>query len=357
MTTTVAVAETETAIAAAAGVAAGPVEYVKTVGLTTNQSGRGFTNPYDTAVTPDGRILVLNRCDTARASLVRVGILNWEEDYLGEFSRGYGRGDGQWILPVSLALDSRQQVYVTDEQQHRVTVLDLAGNFVRQWGGRGVAAGQLDGPAGIAIGADDTVYVAEQGNNRVQRFTADGESLGIWGAYGSGPGQFNMPWGIGMDAAGRVYVADWRNDRVQQFTADGAFIAAIGASGSGDGQLSRPSGVCVDSGGYIYVADWGNERVQVFDADGGFVQSLRGQATLSKWAQDFMSVNPDERNTRAMSNLIPELPAHLDTPYLISSQTEPYFWGPVSVRLDQAERLLVTESNRHRVQIYQRRRG
>ena len=355
ITAAVAETETETAIAAADGVAAGPVEYVKTVGLTTNQSGRGFTNPYDTAVTPDGRILVLNRCDTARASLVRVGILNWEEDYLGEFSRGYGRGDGQWILPVSLALDSRQQVYVTDEQQHRVTVLDLAGNFIRQWGGRGAAAGQLDGPAGIVISADDTVYVVEQGNNRVQRFTTDGESLGMWGAAGSSPGQFNMPWGIGLDAAGQVYVADWRNDRVQKFTADGEFIGVIGASGAGDGQLSRPSGVCVDSGGYIYVADWGNERVQVFDADGGFVQSLRGQATLSKWAQDFMSVNPDERNTREMSNLIPELPAHLDTPYLISSQTEPYFWGPVSVRLDQAERLLVTESNRHRVQIYQRR--
>ena len=351
---TAAAAETATATAA---IPAGPVEYVKTVGLTTNQSGRGFTNPYDTAVTPDGRILVLNRCDTARASLVRIGILNWDEDYLGEFSRGYGRGDGQWILPVSLALDRRQQVYVTDEQQHRITVLDLNGNFIRQWGAHGAAPGQLDGPAGIAISAADTVYVAEQGNHRIQRFTADGQSLGMWGAPGSDPGQFNMPWGVALDAAGQVYVADWRNDRIQKFTADGNLIAVIGASGSGDGQLSRPAGVCVDSGGYIYVADWGNERVQVFDAAGGFVQTLRGQATLSKWAQDFMSVNPDERNTREMSNLIPELPAHLDTPYLISSQTEPYFWGPVSVRLDHAERLLVTESNRHRVQIYQRRKG
>ena len=352
--TTAAVAETEIATAAAASPQAGPIEYVKTVGLTTNQSGRGFTNPYDTAATDDGRILVLNRCDTARASLVRIGILNWAEDYLGEFSRGYGRGDGQWILPVAIALDRRRQVYVTDEQQHRITVLDLDGNFIRQWGERGSAPGQLDAPAGIVISPDDTVYVAEQGNHRVQRFSADGRSLGMWGEAGSAAGQFNMPWGIGLDTAGNVYVADWRNDRIQKFTPDGGFIAAIGSSGSGDGQLSRPAGVCVDSGGFIYVADWGNERVQVFDAAGQFVQSLRGQATLSKWAQDFMSVNPDERNTREISNLIPELPAHFDTPYLISSQTEPYFWGPVSVRLDAAERLLVTESNRHRVQIYQR---
>jgi DNA-binding beta-propeller fold protein YncE len=165
-----------------------------------------------------------------------------------------------------------------------------------------------------------------------------------------------MPWGIGISNSGDVYVADWRNDRVQRFTSDGQFVMSYGSSGAGDGQLSRPSGVCVDSDGYVYVADWGNERVQLFDADGNFVQTLRGQATLSKWAQDFMSVNPDESNTREMSDLVPELPPHLDTPYLVSSQIEPYFWGPVSVRLDGEERLYVTESNRHRVQIYQRRK-
>ena len=102
----------------------------------------------------------------------------------------------------------------------------------------------------------------------------------------------------------------------------------------GDGQFSRPSAVCVDSAGYVYVADWGNERVQLLDPYGNFVQSLRGQATLSKWAQDFMSVNPDEYNTRQMAQLVPDLPNHLDTPYLISAQTEPYFWGPASLRLD-----------------------
>ena len=338
-----------------AAVSAGPVEYIKTVGLTTNQSGRGFINPYDCAFASDGRILVLSHCDTARASLVRVGMLNWDEDYLGEFSPGYGRSAGQWMLPVAIALDRQQNLYVTDEHQHRITVFDLAGNFLRQWGEPGTEPGQMRAPSGIAINDDDVVHVVEQGNNRVQRFTTDGESLGTWGQAGSAPGEFNMPWGIGLDTAANVYVADWRNDRIQKFTPSGQHLATIGTSGSAPGQLSRPSGVCVDSDGYIYVSDWGNERVQLFNANGEFIQTLRGQATLSKWAQDFMSVNPDESNTRQMANLVPNLPPHYDTPYLVSSQTEPYFWGPVSVRLDAAERLFVVESNRHRIQIYQRR--
>ena len=337
--------------------AAGPLEYLKTVGLTTNQSGRGFTNPYDCAFTADDRILVLNRCDTARAALVRIGILNWDEDYLGEFSRGYGAGDGQWTLPVNIALDRAQQVYITDEYLHRITVLDLQGNFVRQWGEPGAGSGQLNAPAGLAFGDRDTIYVAEQHNHRIQQFTAAGEPLRQWGGYGSGHGQFDMPWGIARGPGGDVYVADWRNDRIQRFTPDGQFVAAYGESGAGAGQFSRPASVCVDSAGYIYVADWGNERVQLLDPDGGFVQSLRGQATLSRWAQDFMSVNPDEYQTRQIANLNPQLPAHLDTPYLISAQTEPYFWGPVSVRLDAEGRLFVVEANRHRIQVYRRRQG
>lgn len=62
-----------------------------------------------------------------------------------------------------------------------------------------------------------------------------------------------------------------------------------------------------------------------------------------------MKLPPEVRAALAGS-----LPAHLNTPYHISSQTEPYFWGPVSVTLDGDGRLYVAETNRHRLQIYQK---
>ena len=128
-----------------------------------------------------------------------------------------------------------------------------------------------------------------------------------------------------------VYVADWRNDRIQKFTSEGEFSASFGESGYGEGQFNRPASVAVDSDGNIYVADWGNERVQILGPDGGFLQMLRGEATLSKWAMDFFEANPDEMKEREISDLAPDLPSHLHTPYHISSQTESYFWGPASV--------------------------
>jgi DNA-binding beta-propeller fold protein YncE len=163
-----------------------------------------------------------------------------------------------------------------------------------------------------------------------------------------------MPWGVTVDTQGDVYVADWRNDRIQKFTSSGAFLVSYGESGNSAGQFHRPSGVAVDPEGYLYISDWGNERLQVLSPDGDCVANLRGQATLSKWAEEFFAVNPDERETRAQSNLVPDLPPHLSAPHHVSSQSEPYFWGPVSVKLDREGRLFVTEANRHRVQVYQR---
>lgn len=336
-------------------VAALNIDYIKTIGIVNNgDNGRGFANPYDTAISQDDRIFVLNRCDPPRAAAIRIGVCNLDEDYLFEFGNGYGEGDGQLKLPVAMAFDSQDRLYVTDEENHRVTIFSADGTYLSHWGVMGIGEGEFDGPAGIAIDAEDNVYVVDQHNHRVQKYRHDGQFLLQWGDEGRGDGEFNLPWGACVDADGHVYIADWRNDRIQKFTADGAFVAAWGESGDGYSQFLRPSSVAVDAIGFIYVADWGNERVQVLGSDGSFHQELRGQATLSKWANEFFVSNPDEWETRKQSELIPELPDELNTPYYISSQTEPYFWGPVSVTVDCDNRLYVAETNRHRLQVYQR---
>ena len=332
------------------------LDYAKTIGIVNNGlNGRGYANPYDLAVSRDGRIFVLNRCDPARASGIRIGVCNFDEDYLFEFGDGAGDGDANFRWPVCMVFDGNEHLYITDEQNQRVTVFDNDGNFLRKWGTRGSGDGEFNGPAGIAAGPDGSIYVVEQHNARVQKFTAEGEFVGKWGSHGSGPGQFNLPWGAAADTAGNVYVADWRNDRIQKFTGDGEFLAFYGSSGDGEGQFQRPTSVAVDAEGFIYVADWGNERVQVFDPEGGFQLLLRGQATVSKWAQAYFDANPEEKAERDRSDLMPQLPPHLNTPYHISSQTEPYFWGPVAVSLDHEGHLYVVETNRHRFQVYQKR--
>ena len=329
------------------------LEYVKTIGIVNNAPvGRGFANPVDLAAHADGRIFVLNR---GAPVFTRIGVTNMDEDYLYEFS-SHGDDEGKLRLAAGIALSNDgSMVYVTDEHNHRISAFDAdSGDFVKAWGSRGSAPGEFDAPSGIAVDAEDNLYITDQNNHRVQKLTPDGRHLLTFGSAGSGDGELNMPWGICIASDGSVYVADWRNDRVQQFGADGEFIAKFGESGDGAGQFIRPAGVAVDSDGNIYVADWGNERVQILATDGSHLMTLRGEATLSKWAHDFLAANPDEVETREISDLTPELPSHFNTPHLISSQTEPYFWGPASVNFDNEGRMFVTESSRHRIQVYQR---
>ncbi len=332
------------------------LDYVKTIGIVNNGfNGRGFANPYDIVVDGDKRIFILNRCDPARADAIRVGICTLDDEYLGEFGKGNGTGDGQFVWTVAMALDSQDRLHITDEHSNRVTSYSLSGDYLSHWGKAGAGDGELNGPAGIALDSSDNVFIVDQHNSRVQKFTVDGKFIANWGSFGSGDGQFNLPWGAAVDSDDNVYVADWRNDRIQKFDNDGKFLAAFGISGGGEGQFMRPTSVAVDPDGFIYVADWGNERVQVLGPDGSFQLILNGEATMSKWGEEYLASNPEERAERDVSNLIPELPAHLNTPYHISSQTEPYFWGPVSVSLDDKGRLYVTETNRHRFQVYQKR--
>ena len=328
------------------------VRYSHTLGIVAME-GRGFSNPVDLAVSSDGRIYVLSRTNPAQTYGIRIGMLSLDSEYFGDFG-SYGEGDGQFVWPVALAFDSKDRLYLSDERNHRITVFDKSGRFLSKWGAHGTADGHLNGPAGIAFDADDNIYVSDHLNHRIQKFTGDGSFLLAWGREGAGPGQLNLPWGLTVDSEGYVYVADWRNDRIQKFAPDGEFVVELGEPGTGDGQFNRPSGVAVDSEGQIYVADWGNERVQVLGPDGAFLFKLRGESGLSKWAHEFYSTNMDEKEARDASVLVPKLTERELAPYDESARIEQYFWGPVSVKLDRDDRLYVTETNRHRVQVYER---
>ena len=328
------------------------LEYSHTIGLSTME-GRGFYYPSDAVIGNDGRLLVTNRTLEGDPRGVRVTVCNMESEYFGTFATS-GEGDGQFIWMTAIAVDSTGRIYVSDEYTQRISVFDSSGGFLAKWGKQGAAPGEFDGPSGMAFDRADNLFVVDHKNNRVQKYTKDGRYLSGFGSEGHGDGEFNLPWGMTIDAKGELYVADWRNDRIQRFSPEGEYLAQYGSSGRGDGQFSRPSGVAVDEDGYMYVADWGNERVQVLDPEGGFVMKLRGQATLSKWAEDFLNTNVEEAEARAKSDLEPDMEFFVDEPHEESSHIEKYFWAPVSIKYVGEGIICVIESNRHRIQVYRR---
>ena len=305
-------------------------------------AGTGFRNPVDVAVGAGDVAYVLNRSREDRPDGIRVSVLTLDEEYISEFA-SYGEGDGQFIWPSSIALDSQGNVYVADEWLNRISIFSKDGEFLSKWGESGSGDGELKHPAGITI-SGDAMYVTDSQNHRVQIFGLNGEFRSKFGSEGSGPGQFNLPWGISLGPDGSVYVADWRNDRIQQFSAEGVWEASYGQSGDGVGRFSRPSSVCVDADGDIYVADWMNNRIQVLSSEGRFVAQMEGDHSLSKWGKEKLLSNPDMIRQRALA--LGNDRGHFERTFV----------KPVSVKIDDHGRLLVLENWPGRMQVYEKSR-
>ena len=315
-------------------VAAGRVfDYSYCLGMY-GMSGQGFWTPQDFALAEDDVVYVISR--GAEELGQRISKVTLDHQFLGQFG-GYGRGDGQFVWPRSIALDADGQVYAADDFLNRVSVFDPDGVYRAGWGETGSDAGQLNGPCGMACDADGNILVVDSQNHRVQKFTGKGVFLSGFGRPGKGDGEFNLPWGLCVDDAGSIYVADWKNHRVQKFDADGNFLLKFEAAPSGVGDLHGPTGVAVDSEGDVYVTDWGNHRLQVYARDGRFITSLVGDAQQpSPWTQTYIDANPDIIKARRRVNLEPEW----------------RFRRPVAVRVDENDRIFVLEANRHRIQVY-----
>jgi len=128
---------------------------------------------------------------------------------------------GLLLLLYLVALPGCRMVENYENEDFQL-VANEAANY--SWGSAGSDAGQFDEPSGLAVDSGGNVYVADENNHRIQKFTSAGVFITQWGVYGSGDGQFDEPSGVAVDSDGNVYVADEGNDRVQKFTPAGVFV-------------------------------------------------------------------------------------------------------------------------------------
>ena len=286
----------------------------------------------------DDVFVLLRRPSGSNIAKLSIGTMPGDEEILMQFGdRGDGGGQFQW--PAGVAVDSVENVYVTDEWLHRVSVFDSDGVFLRMFGEFGSSPGQFNRPSGIALDENDDVYVSDTLNHRIQKLDKFGKSLNVFGQPGDGEGELNAPWGLTTDSEGCVYVADHKNHRIQKFNSDGEFVFSLGEHGDGEMQFDHPTDVAVDPDGDIYVCDWVNNRVQTYDPEGNYITTFRGDAQeLSKWQHEYVLSNPDVYKARRR---------------VYSLEPEWRFALPMAVEFDTVKsRLLVVDPQRWRIQIY-----
>ena len=73
-----------------------------------------------------------------------------EEEWLADFCE-HGDGDSHCTWPFGVAVDSHENVYLSDDWRNTISVFDSNGKFLRKWGEAGSGDGQLFRPAGLAV--------------------------------------------------------------------------------------------------------------------------------------------------------------------------------------------------------------
>ena len=180
---------------------------------------------------------------------------------------------GMFLNPQQLAVDSENNIYVTDHGNARIQIFDDQGNYISSWGSYGDGPGEFSQPSGIAVG-HDYIFVVDNKLNTVQKFDSLGNFIMQWGSFGNGNDEFTSPSGITVSENKFVYVVDTGNNRIQKFSFDGEYISSFGKSDNREGSLNSPRDIAIDATGKLFVTDPGNKRINVYKDDGEFLRTF-----------------------------------------------------------------------------------
>ena len=184
----------------------------------------------------------------------------------GKFQRAIGSlkgGEGYFKRPTGIALDAAaNRIYVTDTLRHKIYVTDLQGSVLQTIGQRGTGPGEFNFPTVLRLHGDE-LLVVDAMNFRVQALDRSGRFLRAVGRIGESSGSMFRPKGVALDSENTLYVADGLFDTVQAFDAQGRLLYYFGQSGDGPEEFQMPSGLFIDPSDRIYVVDSLNRRVQV----------------------------------------------------------------------------------------------
>ena len=232
-------------------------------------------------------------------STVRVKSVNVYGPQISSFSVRQPRG---------LVVNHKDEIIVTENKSHCVSVFHPSGTKLRSFGIRGSKDGQFNHPMGVTVDDDDNILVADSKNDCIQKFSADGTFLaahrGIPGprdiAFSSLNGKLYVVGGnqnvlilsqdlrilgnfrgqsktleyhgVECDKYGRVYLPAYLKGRIDIFSADGNFLNSFGKLGF----TSYPFSIAIDSHGTLLLSDYNHCLIRAFTLEGESLGSFGG---------------------------------------------------------------------------------
>ena len=268
----------------------------------------GLNHPTHISFDPQGRLLL---SAWHNSMILRY---DFASDYIqpicGTGERAYGGDDGPAELalvnlPSSTAFDPVGRMYISDQENQRIRMVDLDGTIYTVVGtgkpgfsgdGGPAYAAAIYAPVGqaapptsrIAIDDRGSLYIADTFNNRIRKVDyATGIIITIAGngAFPPTPSgaadegipaldvSLYWPCDIAIDSEGRVFFTDTFNHCIRQIDLNGTITTIAGQCGqpgdAGDrghpqaALLNRPYGIALDADDNLYIADTRNHRIRL----------------------------------------------------------------------------------------------
>jgi DNA-binding beta-propeller fold protein YncE len=153
--------------------------------------GRGmFGNPHAIRVDKANNVWITDNGDHQVMKFTREGKLLMTLGIKGKS----GADDKTFFKPTDIAFARNGDFFVSDGYGNsRVVKFSKDGKYLTAWGHRGNGPGEFRLPHSIAVDSKDQVYVSDRENNRIQIFDSNGKFLKQWTHLGAAQNIFITP--------------------------------------------------------------------------------------------------------------------------------------------------------------------
>ena len=181
-----------------------------------------------------------------------------------------GSGDGQFSRPHGIFIKG-DVMYVADRGNDRIQKLTTGGQFLQKFGHKvhvSAGQGQFNGPVSLIVDHKDRMIVSDWYNHRVVILDQNGKWLLTINGNVSGKQGFQYPRGLALDPQENIHIAAYGSNIIKVFTLNkGTYVRSYG-------DVNAPSGIAVDEEGYSLVSEMGSNCLSIFDPQGNKIHTF-----------------------------------------------------------------------------------